>query len=234
MSDRLRMLGVFGAGFALGVILAWTAPPAPSDPGQTAMPTAPPMGGIGAAGGAQGPPPDGSGGLPGGPPPDGDKGPPPEGGALLPAGEAAPLPEGALPPGPDGAPPTVDAAGNPIGPPPPEGAGPPDGAVGPPLTGGSPTPGAPPSGTDWIEVHLGNARAFWTGEAERLSADHPALAERARLLAASVPETDGRAPPLPDVVVLLVREMELMDAMKAAGADTSGVEAELAMLIALR
>ena len=68
----------------------------------------------------------------------------------------------------------------------------------------------------------------------RLEPDHPALAERARLLAASVPETDGRAPPLPDVVVLLVREMELMDAMKAAGADTSGVEAELAMLIALR
>ena len=79
VSERLRMLGVFGAGFALGVILAWTAPPAP-DGGDAGPPkgagSLPPFNGDGAPPpptGAAGPAPGGADGPPpamaGGPPP---------------------------------------------------------------------------------------------------------------------------------------------------------------------
>ena len=242
MSERLRMLGVFGAGFALGVILAWTAPPAP-DGGDAGPPkgagSLPPFNGDGAP-----PPPTGA----AGPGPGGSDGPPP---AI--AGGPPPLEAGASPtdgrPPPGAVAPTVDADGNPIGPPPPEGAGPPDGALAPPLDGDHPPPkpgaepvgGAQPpggakgpAGTDWIETHLQGARALWQAEAEVLAADHPALAERARLLAASVPEAGGRPPPLPEVVILLNRELELLDAIRDAGAVATRIEADLATLLAQR
>ncbi len=158
MSDRLRMLGVFGAGFALGAVLAWTAPPAGQgdgssrhegkDKGPAGMmpPGGEPSGMMPGQGAVGGPPPDGQ------QPVDND------------------LPIGAPPPG-----------ISPDGPPPPPGAGPPDGALVRPLADGPPTTphrrplcrrrppprprplrGADGGGRpDWVTQHMQIGRAFW-------------------------------------------------------------------------
>lgn len=235
MSDRLRMLGVFGAGFALGAVLAWTAPPAGQgdgssrhegkDKGPAGMmpPGSEPSGMMPGQGAVGGPPPDGQ------QPIDND------------------LPIGAPPPG-----------ISPDGPPPPPGAGPPDGAQGPPLGADGP-PATPPSAAaappaadpeappsqggadgggrpDWVTQHMQNGRAFWEKQASRLAADAKGapFAARARALAASVPAQGERPPPLPDVVVLLTRELELYDDMKAGGVDVTAVETELSRLLLAR
>lgn len=198
MSDRLRMFGVFGAGFALGVVLAWTAPPAPTSSEKKALNE-----------GMAGPPPMGQ--APG----VGDPSGPAHPGKSIPAGAAAPEGKG-----------DADLTGG--------------GHIGEvPHIQPKPLPEGfeePPKGTDWLEQHLDTARSFWEAQAAILEGDptHASLAAQARRVAAAVPVQGDLPPPLPEVAMLMVREMEMLDAMRAAGVDVTAVEAELQHLDQLR
>ena len=93
---------------------------------------------------------------------------------------------------------------------------------------------APPRRADWLDRHLDAAAAFWTGQADAVRATHPALATQMEAISSQVPARGELAPPLPEVVVLLNEELELYDAMKAAGVDVSEVESELSGLLQAR
>ncbi len=219
MSERLRIVGIFLGGLALGGGLVYLAPEAPPDPaptrpppGQTATPPTPLP-----DGGPKGPPLPADAPLPKGPPLPADAespGPPQDG-----AAPAGPSPDDAPPKGPP-----LDAAHDgPKGPP--LGA-PDDGPKGPPLGGGAAMPDGVAS--DWLEAHLAAAPAFWQDRAAAAAGPEAPLAGRMRALAArDVSGPDGRPPPRPQVALLHAEELRLADALRDAGADMAPYDAAL-------
>ncbi len=214
MSGKLAQVATFVVGTVVGAAMVYLSPP-PQGAGGAEGPMGPPLageqGGMPMEGGP--PPADMMGGGPG-------AGPPMAGGTPT---DSVPQPGAEGGPGevPGGPPPTDGAEG----PPPGEGAGPegpPPGEVG--------GPGAPPASGNgaWLEDHLGQAKSLWTSQASAArSAGQEDLAVAMDALANSAPEVGDRPPPLDRVVVFLSDERVLVDRMKAAGLDTSAVEAQI-------